>query len=137
MSVMPIHKYAGFAPIRLPHPLWPERLISTAPRWCSVDLADGHQALVEPMGPERKWRLYQLLLKLGFKEIEIAFPAASQTEFDFVRALIESDAIPEDVTIQVLTQARDEQIDRTFEALRGVRRAVVHLYNSTSTLQRR
>jgi 2-isopropylmalate synthase len=134
---MPIHKYMPFASIDLPDRRWPNRVIMQAPRWCSVDLRDGNQALVEPMGPERKARMFSLLLKLGFKEIEVGFPAASQTDFDFVRQLIDGDMIPADVTIQVLTQAREELIQRTFDSIRGARRAIVHLYNSTSTLQRR
>ena len=137
MSQMPIHKYRPFAPIRLPDRRWPARVIDHAPLWCSVDLRDGNQALVEPMGPERKRRMFDLLVKLGFKEIEVGFPAASETDFAFVRELVEQDLVPEDVTIQVLTQARAEQIERSFEAIRGSRRAIMHLYNSTSTLQRR
>ncbi len=137
MSAMPIHKYRPFAPIHLPDRQWPSRVITKAPIWCSVDLRDGNQALVEPMGPERKRRMFEMLVKLGFKEIEVGFPAASETDFAFVREIIEQDLIPEDVTIQVLTQARSELIDRSFEAVRGARRAIMHLYNSTSTLQRR
>jgi 2-isopropylmalate synthase len=134
---MPVNKYSAFPPINLPDRRWPARVITQAPQWCSVDLRDGNQALVEPMGPERKARMFSLLVKLGFKEIEVGFPAASQTDFDFVRQLIDGDMIPSDVTIQVLTQARKELITRTFDAIRGARRAIVHLYNSTSTLQRR
>ncbi len=137
MSSMPIHKYRPFAPINLPDRQWPSRVIDKAPTWCSVDLRDGNQALIEPMGPEKKRRLFDMLLKLGFKEIEVGFPAASETDFSFVREIIEQDLIPEDVTIQVLTQSRSELIDKTFEALQGARRAIVHLYNSTSELQRR
>ncbi|HEX6980139.1 MAG TPA: 2-isopropylmalate synthase [Alphaproteobacteria bacterium] len=137
MTAMPIHKYRPFPPIQLPDRTWPSRVIDRAPIWCSVDLRDGNQALIEPMGTDRKRRMYDLLLKLGFKEIEVGFPSASQTDFDFVRLLIEQDLIPDDVTIQVLTQARPELIARTFDAIRGCRRAIVHLYNSTSTLQRR
>jgi 2-isopropylmalate synthase len=137
MTAMPIHKYRAFQPIDLPDRQWPGRVIDKAPIWCSVDLRDGNQALVEPMGPERKRRMFELLVRMGFKEIEVGFPSASQTDFDFVRELIEQKRIPDDVTIQVLTQARDELIDRTFESIRGARRAIVHLYNSTSTLQRR
>ncbi len=137
MSAMPIHKYRPFAPIHLPDRRWPARIIDRAPLWCSVDLRDGNQALVEPMGPDRKRRMFDLLVKLGFKEIEVGFPAASETDFAFVRELIEQDLVPEDVTIQVLTQARSELIERSFEAIRGARRAIMHLYNSTSTLQRR
>lgn len=133
----PSEKYVPFEPIELADRTWPSRVIGEAPVWCSVDLRDGNQALVEPMGPERKRRMFDLLVKLGFKEIEVGFPSASQTDFDFVRSLIAEDVIPEDVTIQVLTQARQHLIERTFESLVGARRAIVHLYNSTSTLQRR
>jgi 2-isopropylmalate synthase len=137
MSSMPIHKYRPFAPINLPDRQWPSRIIDKAPTWCSVDLRDGNQALIEPMGAEKKRRLFDMLLKLGFKEIEVGFPAASDTDYSFVREIIEEDLIPEDVTIQVLTQSRPELIDKTFESLKGARRAIVHLYNSTSELQRR
>jgi 2-isopropylmalate synthase len=137
MTTMPIHKYRPFAPINLPDRQWPGRVIDKAPKWCSVDLRDGNQALVEPMGPERKRRMFDMLVKLGFKEIEVGFPAASETDFAFVRELVEGDLIPDDVTIQVLTQARAELIERSFESIRGARRAIMHLYNSTSTLQRR
>jgi 2-isopropylmalate synthase len=134
---MPFHRYRAYEPVALPDRRWPDRTIDRAPTWCSVDLRDGNQALIDPMSPAEKRRMFELLVGMGFKEIEIGFPAASQTDFDFVRQLIEQDLIPEDVTVQVLTQAREPLIDRTFEALRGVRRAIVHLYNSTSTLQRR
>src|SRR5499426_3968456 len=134
---MPFHLYRPFTPIPLPDRTWPSRVITRAPRWCSVDLRDGNQALIDPMDPERKRTMFDLLVRCGFKEIEVGFPAASQPDFDFVRQLVEEDLIPEDVTIQVLTQARPEQIERTYESLRGAPRAVVHLYNSTSTLQRR
>ncbi|HTJ62614.1 MAG TPA: 2-isopropylmalate synthase [Alphaproteobacteria bacterium] len=137
MTSMPFHKYRAFAPIVLPDRQWPSKTITKAPIWCSVDLRDGNQALVEPMGPERKRRMFDTLIKLGFKEIEVGFPAASQTDFDFVRQLIDEDLIPDDVTIQVLTQSRKELIERTFESVRGSRRAIIHLYNSTSELQRR
>jgi 2-isopropylmalate synthase len=137
MTSMPFHKYRAFAPIDLPNRQWPSKTITKAPIWCSVDLRDGNQALVEPMGPERKRRMFDTLVKLGFKEIEVGFPAASQTDFDFVRQLVEEDLIPDDVTIQVLTQSRQELIERTFESVRGSRRAIIHLYNSTSELQRR
>jgi 2-isopropylmalate synthase len=137
MSSMPIHKYRPFAPINLPDRQWPARVIDKAPTWCSVDLRDGNQALIEPMGAEKKRRMFDMLVKLGFKEIEVGFPAASDTDFSFVREIIEDDLIPEDVTIQVLTQSRSELIDKTFEAIQGSRRAIVHLYNSTSELQRR
>src|SRR6201996_6371167 len=136
-SSMPFHKYQAFKPIVLPDRQWPSKTITKAPIWCSVDLRDGNQALVEPMGPERKRRMFDTLVKLGFKEIEVGFPAASQTDFDFVRQLIDDDLIPDDVTIQVLTQSRKELIERTFDSIRGSRRARVHLYNSTSELQRR
>jgi len=137
MSGMPIHKYRPFAPIDLPERRWPMQVINRAPQWCSVDLRDGNQALVEPMGPDRKRRMFDLLVKLGFKEIEVGFPSASETDFTFVRELVEHRLVPDDVTIQVLTQARPELIERSFEAIRGARRAIMHLYNSTSTLQRR
>jgi 2-isopropylmalate synthase len=137
MPIDPQTKYRPFEPIALPDRRWPGQTIVKPPIWCSVDLRDGNQALIEPMGPERKRRLYDTLIRLGFKEIEVGFPAASQTDFDFVREIIEDGAIPDDVTIQVLTQAREELIRRTFESLNGAKRAIVHLYNSTSTLQRR
>jgi 2-isopropylmalate synthase len=130
-------KYPPAPVVQLSDRVWPSRTLSGAPIWCSVDLRDGNQALAEPMGMERKLRFFRALVGVGFKEIEVGFPAASQTEFDFVRALIEGGHIPADVTIQVLTQAREHLISRTFEALAGVRRAIVHVYNSTSTLQRR
>jgi 2-isopropylmalate synthase len=130
-------KYRPFAPIALPDRQWPSRTITTPPRWCSVDLRDGNQALVEPMGWERKLKLWDTLVEMGFKEIEVGFPAASQTDFDFVRMLIEENRIPADVSIQVLTQAREALIARTVEAVRGAPHAIIHLYNSTSTLQRR
>jgi 2-isopropylmalate synthase len=137
MSRMPIHRYRPVPAINLPDRTWPSRSLEAAPTWCSVDLRDGNQALVEPMGPERKRRMFDLLIRLGFKEIEVGFPAASQTDFDFIRMLIEERLIPTDVTIQVLTQSRPELITRTFEAIAGAKRAIVHLYNSTSELQRR
>jgi len=137
MSVMPIHKYRAFPAIALPDRRWPTRVIDRAPQWCSVDLRDGNQALVEPMGPDRKRRMFDLLVKLGFTEIEVGFPSASETDFAFVRELVDHRLVPDDVTIQVLTQARPELIERSFEAIRGARRAIMHLYNSTSTLQRR
>jgi 2-isopropylmalate synthase len=137
MSGMPIHKYRPFPPVALPDRKWPAAVITEAPQWCSVDLRDGNQALIEPMGPDRKRRLFDMLLELGFKEIEVGFPAASETDLAFVREIIDEDLIPEDVTIQVLTQSRPELIAQTFEAIRGARRAIVHLYNSTSELQRR
>jgi 2-isopropylmalate synthase len=137
MSAMPIHKYRPFAPINLPDRQWPSRVLDKAPVWCSVDLRDGNQALIEPMGAERKRRMFDMLLKLGFKEIEVGFPAASETDLSFVREIIDEKLIPDDVTIQVLTQSRAELIEKTFAAIRGAKRAIVHLYNSTSELQRR
>jgi len=137
MSTMPIHKYQAFEPIQLTDRTWPSRVIDKAPIWCSVDLRDGNQALVEPMGPERKRRMFDLLCRMGFKEIEVGFPSASDTDFEFCRQIIDEGLIPDDVTIQVLTQARDHLIERTFEAIKGAKRAIVHLYNSTSTTQRR
>jgi 2-isopropylmalate synthase len=136
-AMMPIHKYRAFAPIDLPDRQWPARVLDKAPAWCSVDLRDGNQALIEPMGAEKKRRMFDMLLKLGFKEIEVGFPAASDTDFAFVREIIDQNLIPDDVTIQVLTQSRSELIEKTFEAIRGAKRAIVHLYNSTSELQRR
>jgi 2-isopropylmalate synthase len=133
----PSSKYRSFAPIPLKDRTWPDKVISAPPLWCSVDLRDGNQALIEPMDRARKRRMFDMLVKTGFKEIEVGFPAASQTDFDFVRELIEQNLIPDDVTIQVLTQARPELIARSFESLVGARRAIVHLYNSTSTVQRR
>jgi 2-isopropylmalate synthase len=134
---MPFHLYRPFTPIPLPDRTWPGRVITRAPRWCSVDLRDGNQALIDPMDLERKRRMFDLLVRCGFKEIEVGFPSASQPDFDFVRLIIEEKLVPDDVMIQVLTQARPELIERTFESLRGAPRALVHLYNSTSTLQRR
>jgi 2-isopropylmalate synthase len=137
---MPVHRYQAYAEpfaVRLTDRQWPSRSMTAAPRWCAVDLRDGNQALIDPMSPERKRRMFNLLVRMGYKEIEVGFPAASQTDFDFIRQLIEQDMIPDDVTIQVLTQCREHLIDRTFESLRGAGRAIVHLYNSTSTLQRR
>ena len=136
-SGMPVQKYAAVTPVDLPDRTWPTKRIAAAPLWCSVDLRDGNQALIDPMSPDRKRRMFDLLVKMGYKEIEVGFPSASQTDFDFVRELIEQDRIPDDVTIQVLTQAREALIERTFESLRGAKQAIVHLYNSTSTLQRR
>ncbi len=133
----PSRKYRPFAPVDLSDRTWPNRTLTAAPAWCSVDLRDGNQALIEPMDSARKMRMFTQLLRIGFKEIEVGFPAASQTDYKFTRELIEGGLIPEDVTVQVLTQSRADLITRTFESLRGVRRAIVHLYNSTSTLQRR
>ncbi|WP_232534386.1 2-isopropylmalate synthase [Plantactinospora sp. KBS50] len=137
---MPFRRYRPYQQqfaIDLPDRQWPTRRISHAPRWCAVDLRDGNQALIDPMSPERKRRMFQLLVRMGYKEIEVGFPSASQADFDFVRQLIEQDLIPDDVTIQVITQCREHLIDRTFESLRGAGRAIVHFYNSTSILQRR
>lgn len=133
----PAKKYRPFKPVDLPDRAWPGRVIGAPPIWLSTDLRDGNQALIEPMSVERKLRLFELLVRLGFKEIEVAFPSASQTDFDFVRRLIEEDRVPEDVWIQVLTQAREDLIRRTFEALQGAKRAIVHLYNATSPVFRR
>ena len=136
MTAMPISKYRAFQPIALPDRQWPSRIIDKPPIWCSVDLRDGNQALIEPMGVDRKNRMFRLLTELGFKEIEVAFPSASQTDFDFVRSIIENGQIPDGVAIQVLTQCRPELIERTFEAVKGAKKVVLHFYNSTSTLQR-
>ncbi|RFA20815.1 2-isopropylmalate synthase [Subtercola boreus] len=138
-SAMPIHKYRPYNEtfaVDLPDRTWPTRTITEAPRWCAVDLRDGNQALIDPMNPERKRIMFDLLVRMGYKEIEIGFPSASQTDFDFVRSLIDENAIPDDVTIQVLTQARESLIARTYESIAGARQAIVHLYNSTSVLQR-
>ena len=134
---MPIHRYAPFIPVDLTDRTWPTRRIEAAPKWCSVDLRDGNQALIDPMDSTRKLAMFKLLVEMGYKEIEVGFPSASQTDFDFVRKIIEDGLIPDDVIIQVLTQARENLIARTFESLKGAKQAVVHLYNSTSTLQRR
>ncbi len=134
---MPFEKYRPFEPVGLRDRTWPDTPITRAPRWCSVDLRDGNQALINPMNLERKRRMFDLLVRVGFKEIEVGFPAASQTDFDFVRHLVDDDAIPDDVTIQVLSQSRPELIERTFESIDGSRQAIVHFYNSTSPLQRR
>ena len=139
-SGMPVHKYQPFHEqinVELSDRTWPTKRITEAPRWCAVDLRDGNQALIDPMSPERKLKMFQLLVSMGYKEIEVGFPSASQTDFDFVRLLIEDGHIPDDVTIQVLTQARNELIERTYESLRGAKQAIVHFYNSTSVLQRR
>lgn len=136
MSQFDFRKYQPFTPIRMTSRRWPDQQITRAPRWCSVDLRDGNQALIEPMTGRQKSRLWDQLLKIGFKEIEVGFPSASSHDFNFCRELIENNRIPDDVTIQVLTQARPELIEKTFEALRGARRAIVHVYNSTSTVQR-
>ena len=136
-SEMPISRYQSFIPVDLKDRTWPTKQITAAPQWCSVDLRDGNQALIDPMDWSRKIAMFNLLVKMGYKEIEVGFPSASQTDFDFVRRIIEEDLIPDDVVIQVLTQAREGLIDRTFESIKGSKQAVVHLYNSTSTLQRR
>ena len=136
-SPMPFHRYAPFIPVELHDRTWPSRHIAKAPRWCAVDLRDGNQALIDPMTPGRKKQMFRLLVEMGYKEIEVGFPAASQTDFDFVRQLIEEDLIPDDVVIQVLTQAREHLIERTYEAIEGSAQAIVHVYNSTSVLQRR
>jgi 2-isopropylmalate synthase len=139
-SGMPVHKYLPFheqIQFSLADRTWPSKRITQAPRWCAVDLRDGNQALIDPMSPERKLKMFKLLVKMGYKEIEVGFPSASQTDFDFVRLLIEENHIPADVTIQVLTQARDALIERTYESLKGSKQAIVHFYNSTSILQRK
>ncbi|NLT56728.1 MAG: 2-isopropylmalate synthase, partial [Actinomycetales bacterium] len=139
-SGMSVGKYRPFQEqftVQLPDRTWPDARISKAPRWCAVDLRDGNQALIDPMSTERKRRMFELLVGMGYKEIEVGFPSASQTDYDFVRMLIEEDLIPDDVVIQVLTQSREHLIERTYEAIRGSRKAIVHLYNSTSILQRR
>ena len=138
-SSLPIHRYTPYHEqfsVALADRTWPDAHITKAPRWCAVDLRDGNQALIDPMSPERKRVMFDMLVRMGFKEIEVGFPSASQTDFDFVRHLIEDDVIPDDVTIQVLTQAREHLIQRTYESLKGAKRAIVHLYNSTSVLQR-
>ena len=131
---MPFHEQIK---VELPDRTWPTKRIDRAPRWCAVDLRDGNQALIDPMSPERKLEMFKLLVRMGYKEIEVGFPSASQTDFDFVRLLIEQDLIPDDVTIQVLTQSRDHLIERTYESIAGAKQAIVHFYNSTSVLQRR
>lgn len=140
-SQLPVERYLTFAEevedIQLPDRTWPDKKITHAPQWCAVDLRDGNQALIDPMSPERKRRMFNLLVEMGFKEIEVGFPSASQTDFDFVREIIEKDMIPDDVTIQVLVQAREHLIRRTFEACAGAKNVIVHFYNSTSKLQRR
>ncbi|HVQ02613.1 MAG TPA: 2-isopropylmalate synthase [Burkholderiaceae bacterium] len=137
MLKQPQTKYRAFAPVALADRTWPDAVLTRAPLWCSVDLRDGNQALIEPMDSDRKLRMFNMLVKIGFKEIEVGFPSASQTDFDFVRMLIERDLVPDDVTIQVLTQARQELIERTFESLRGAKRVIVHLYNATAPVMRR
>lgn len=134
---MPYQRYSSFIPVELPDRTWPSKKMTKAPQWCSVDLRDGNQALIDPMDTPRKLAMFNLLVSMGYKEIEVGFPSASQTDFDFVRKIIEEDLIPDDVVIQVLTQAREPLIHRTYESLKGAKQAVVHLYNSTSMLQRR
>jgi len=137
---MPFRRYTPFheqIKVELPDRTWPTKSIEKAPRWCAVDLRDGNQALIDPMSPERKLEMFKLLVRMGYKEIEVGFPSASQTDFDFVRLLIEQGLIPDDVTIQVLTQSRDHLIERTYESIAGAKQAIVHFYNSTSVLQRR
>lgn len=134
---MPCHLYRAFPPVELPDRTWPDKVLDKAPIWCAVDLRDGNQALINPMDPERKHKMWNLLLDTGFKEIEVGFPSASQPDFDFIRELIEGELVPDDVTIQVLTQAREDLIERTVESLQGAKNVIIHLYNSTSTLQRR
>jgi 2-isopropylmalate synthase len=136
-SAMPVHRYSSFIPVDLTDRTWPTKQIKVAPKWCSVDLRDGNQALIDPMDTPRKLAMFKLLVAMGYKEIEVGFPSASQTDFDFVRKIIEDGLIPDGVVIQVLTQARETLIDRTFESIKGAKQAIVHLYNSTSTLQRR
>ena len=137
MLKQPHLKYRAFAPVSLPYRTWPDAVLAHAPIWLSTDLRDGNQALIEPMDAQRKLRMFQMLVRIGFKEIEVGFPSASQTDFDFVRLLIEGDLIPQDVTIQVLTQARQPLIERTFESLHGARRAIIHLYNAVAPVMRR
>jgi 2-isopropylmalate synthase len=136
-SQMPVHRYSSFIPVDLTDRTWPNKKITVAPKWCSVDLRDGNQALIDPMDTPRKLAMFKLLVAMGYKEIEVGFPSASQTDFDFVRKIIDEDLIPDDVVIQVLTQAREPLIRRTYESIKGSKQAIVHLYNSTSTLQRR
>ncbi len=136
-GVMPIRKYQAYPPVELADRTWPDQRLTTAPLWCSVDLRDGNQALIEPMDPERKRMMFDALVEIGFTEIEVGFPSASETDFAFVREIIEDNAIPDGVTIQVLTQCRDELIDRTYESIEGAASSIVHFYNSTSTVQRR
>ena len=136
-SKMPVHRYSPFIPVELEDRTWPSKKMTKAPQWCSVDLRDGNQALIDPMDTPRKLAMFKLLVAMGYKEIEVGFPSASQTDFDFVRKIIDEDLIPDDVIIQVLTQAREPLIRRTYESIKGSKQAIVHLYNSTSTLQRR
>jgi 2-isopropylmalate synthase len=135
-SKMPVHRYQPFHPIDLVDRTWPNKKMTKAPQWSSVDLRDGNQALIDPMDTPRKLAMFKLLVAMGYKEIEVGFPSASQTDFDFVRKIIDENLIPDDVIIQVLTQAREPLIRRTFESIKGSKQAIIHLYNSTSTLQR-
>jgi 2-isopropylmalate synthase len=137
MLKQPASKYPSFKPIGLRDRTWPDAVLTQAPIWLSTDLRDGNQALIEPMDPTRKLRLFELLVQIGFKEIEVGFPAASQADFDFVRKLIDENRIPDDVTIQVMTPAREELIGRTIEAVAGVPRAIVHVYNAVAPVWRR
>ncbi len=134
---MPWEKYRAYEPVDLPDRTWPSAVLERAPIWCAVDLRDGNQALIDPMDPSRKRRMFETLVQMGFKEIEVGFPSASQPDYDFVRQLIEEDLVPDDVWIQVLVQCRTELIQRTFECLQGAKNVIVHFYNSTSVLQRR
>ncbi|HEY1666188.1 MAG TPA: 2-isopropylmalate synthase, partial [Trebonia sp.] len=134
---MPCHRYTPFKPVDLPDRTWPGKVMAKAPRWLSTDLRDGNQALIDPMSPTRKRAMFDLLVKMGYKEIEVGFPSASQTDFDFVRELIEGDKIPPDVRISVLTQAREDLIERTVQSLEGAQRATVHLYNATAPVFRK
>ncbi|MEO6629066.1 MAG: 2-isopropylmalate synthase, partial [Aquihabitans sp.] len=134
---MPFDRYQAYVPLDLRDRTWPDNRLTKAPMWCAVDLRDGNQALIDPMDPARKLKMFNTLVAMGYKEIEVGFPSASQTDFDFVRQLIEEDLVPADVTIQVLTQCRQDLIERTYESIRGAREAIVHFYNSTSTLQRK
>src|ERR1700732_1943443 len=136
-SGMPCHRYTPFKPVELPDRTWPGKSVTQAPRWLSTDLRDGNQALIDPMSPARKHKTFDLLVRMGYKEIEVGFPAASQTDFDFVRELVEGDRIPDDVRISVLTQAREDLIERTVQSLAGARRATVHMYNATAPVFRK
>src|SRR4249920_3084279 len=136
-SGMPCHRYTPFKPVDLPDRTWPAKSITKAPRWLSTDLRDGNQALIDPMSPARKHKMFELLVRMGYKEIEVGFPASGQTDFDFIRELIEEDRIPDDVRISVLTQAREELIERTVQSLVGAKRASVHLYNAAAPMFRR
>src|SRR5919205_2471347 len=136
-SPMPVGRYTPFEPIDLPDRTWPSKVITQAPRWLSTDLRDGNQALIDPMSPARKLTMFELLVRMGYKEIEVGFPSSGQTDFDFVRQLIEEDRVPDDVRISVLTQAREELIERTVQSLVGARNATVHMYNAAAPEFRR